>query len=85
MSHIDPDTRESPESVAMQIIRCADCGAIHIGMFDDDENLICEMTLDDSEVIRMAVQLLQSVYPALHTGKLQAAISAISKFTDRPH
>jgi hypothetical protein len=61
---------EIPESVSCSIIRCAGCGKVHIALLDDDEEPITEMTLDDDDVIRMAVQLLRSVFPAVNAEQL---------------
>lgn len=79
MAHeIDHDFDSVPESVGMLVIRCPDCGGIHIGMMDDDQEPICELTLDDEGVIRMAAQLLQAVYPSIDVDVLVEKIKAAS-------
>src|SRR4051794_8266559 len=62
MTHDTQDTEgDVPESVGMVVMRCADCELIHIGMIDAEDGMICEMMLDDADVMRMAMQLLFAV------------------------
>ena len=74
-NHNDDD---APECVAMGVMRCPDCNAIHIGLLDEDDNCICEMTLDDDEVVRMALQMLMVVFPSMETRGLMERIDAAS-------
>jgi len=81
MAHIfeeedDDDGWTVPESVGMMVMRCTDCGGIHIGMMDDDHEPICEMTLNDEGTLRMAAQLLQAVFPNLDIETLVERIKA---------
>lgn len=75
MTHTDL-ADDTPESVGMEIVRCPGCGKVHIGMMDTDDLCICEMTLEDDDVIRMAVQLLRAVYPMIDVNVLVAKIKA---------
>ena len=70
-SETDPDV---PVSVAIQAVRCPDCGMIHVALFDEDDNPVTEMTLGDEDILRMALQFLKAVNPKIDLKTLMASI-----------
>lgn len=79
------DDSDIPESVGMGVMRCPDCEAIHIGMLDDNGEAICEMTLNDDDVVRIALQLLMVVFPSMEARGLMERIDAVSGAHARRH
>jgi hypothetical protein len=56
---------DPPEAVGITIIRCQMCQSIHVIMTGEDDDELCEMTLDEDEAIKMAAQLLRAVFPSM--------------------
>ena len=67
----EPEEEEDvPQTVGVAMQRCPDCDQLHIAMFDDEDNVITEMSLSDQEALRLALQLLLAVFPTMNAHPL---------------
>ncbi len=82
MKHGDPDV---PETVGIACIRCPDCGMVHIALLDEDGEPLTEMTLNDKDTLKMALQLLHAVYPNMPIKGLVDCINLANVDTDVKH
>lgn len=73
---VTDDDDDVPETVSLTVVRCPGCGNVHIEMLDDDGETISEMTLDDSDLIKLGVSLLRTVFPTLSVERLTEQVKA---------
>lgn len=74
----DTEFDDVPEAVGLGVVRCEGCGMIHIGLLDENEAPICEMTLEDADVLRIAMQLMLAVFPDMQIQTLMERITAVA-------
>lgn len=73
------ETQNEPqEAASMGVIRCPDCGLLHIGILDEDDNPMFEMSLDDAEALSIALKLLTVIFPTITAKAMVERIRADS-------
>ena len=61
------------------VMRCPECELIHIGMLNDEGYALAELTVTDTEVLEIAVQLLEVIYPS---GKITTLRKLMAQIDD---
>jgi hypothetical protein len=51
--------------------RCSHCDDVHVALLDEDNNALAEVAMEDADVFRFAVELLELVCPSDKLSKLK--------------
>lgn len=82
---LDDDDDDVPQTASLQVARCPHCSNFHIAMLDDDHMLLTEMTLDNAEMLKLAMQLMLAVYPDMNVHPLMQRIAMAEGETQERH